>query len=105
MQVSQTCGAELVPFVQTSVGPTLGIQQQTPVRCCRNSSCHASMLPVQHECAAASLTACEQASCWVQALVSAIAAGDQKQLKAALLGVVTAQQLPARLSNGHMEMS
>ena len=32
VQVSQTCRAELVPFVQTTVAPTLGIQPQAPVR-------------------------------------------------------------------------
>ena len=39
--------------------------------------------------------------------MAALSAGDQKQLKAALLAVVSAQQLQARLSNssmnGHME--
>ena len=57
---------------------------------------------------------CERV-CWeaepaapVQAIVAALSAGDQKQLKAALLAVVSSQHMQARLSggstNGHMEM-
>ena len=40
----------------------------------------------------------------VQAIVAAISAGDQKQLKTALLAIVPAQQMPTRLSNGHMDL-
>ena len=32
LQVSSTCGPELVHFVQASAAPTLGIQEQSPVR-------------------------------------------------------------------------